>query len=95
MIDINSFLTCPKCHRMYEQRVTKCEKPCNYQCPEREPVAGDVLPLDPAPYTGPTTTEPTQSEGEIAAIGQNDDNALLEATPLVENTSTTDQPTNG
>lgn len=36
MIDnINAFLTCPKCHRMYETRVTVCEKPCEYSVPER------------------------------------------------------------
>lgn len=50
MID-NSFLTCPKCHRMYETRMTKCEAPqCGFEAPTEvvnaEPPAAAQLTED-------------------------------------------------
>lgn len=44
MFDINAFLTCPKCHRMYEERVLKCELPCGFEhpVPEAAPIVEEV-----------------------------------------------------
>ncbi len=41
MTNINEFIICPKCHRMYDERVLKCEA-CGFEHP---PVPAEAVQL--------------------------------------------------